>query len=179
MDPAIAAVLGAGAVLAARRWVLAAAGGVLPGRAPRVSVGAVAHRVEDSGTPGALPPARVAALPAWGRARAARSPSAVARGAQLVAAGDRDVVFLAAGRHPLVTPAGLAAGRVHAALLGGACGATGRGCTAAEAWIRAHGTDVSAGWGSRRPAWPGTSARRNDLSGTRTSGASRRSRRRR
>jgi 4-amino-4-deoxy-L-arabinose transferase-like glycosyltransferase len=178
VDPAIAAVLGAGALLAARRWVLATVGAVLL-TALVVSVGAVAHRVEDSGTPGALAPARVATLSAWGRARGdAIATSAVARGAQLVAAGDRDVVFLAAGRHPLVAPAGLAGGRVRAALLGGACGATGRGCTPAEAWIRAHGTDVSRRLGQPSPglAWDLSAG---TTSGSRTSAASRRSRRRR
>jgi hypothetical protein len=158
--------------------VLATVGAVLL-TALVVSVGAVAHRVEDSGTPGALAPARVATLSAWGRARGdAIATSAVARGAQLVAAGDRDVVFLAAGRHPLVAPAGLAGGRVRAALLGGACGATGRGCTPAEAWIRAHGTDVSRRLGQPSPglAWDLSAG---TTSGSRTSAASRRSRRRR
>ena len=178
VDPAIAAVLGAGAVLTARRWVLAAVGAVLLG-ALVVSVGAVAHRVEDSGTPGALAPARIAALTGWERARGGEiATSAVARGAQLVAAGDRNVVFLAAGRHPLVTPAGLAGGRVRTALLGGACGATGRGCTPAEAWVRAHGTDVSRRLGQPSPglAWDLSAGTR---SGSRTSAASRRTRPRR
>src|SRR6185503_15301083 len=83
VDPAIATVLGAGAVLTARRWVLAAVGAVLLG-ALVVCVGAVAHRVEDSGTPGALAPARIARLTGWERARGGEiATSAVARGAQL------------------------------------------------------------------------------------------------
>ena len=147
VDPAIAAVLGVGAVLAGRRWVLAGAGLVLLA-ALTVSLGAIARRAEDSGTPGALPAARLEALEPWLAHRGgAVATSGVARGAQLLAGGDRGVVFLAAGRHPLVSPGALArevaGGRVRAALLGGACGATGRGCTPAEAWIRAHGTDVS------------------------------------
>ena len=76
--------------------------------------------------PGALAPGRIAALTRWERTRGGGiATSAVARGAQLVAAGDRNVVFLAAGRHPLVAPAGSPAARVRAALLGGACGRDG------------------------------------------------------
>jgi 4-amino-4-deoxy-L-arabinose transferase-like glycosyltransferase len=177
VDPALAAVLGAGAVLAARRWVLAAVGGVLLG-ALVVSVAAVAHRVEDSGTPGALPPARVAALTGWQRARGGQiATSAVSRGAQLVAAGDRNVVFLAAGSRPLVTPAQLADGRVRTVLLGGACGATGRGCTPAEAWVRAHGTDVSGRLGQPSPGLA-YDLSAGTTSGSRTSAASTRSPRR-
>jgi 4-amino-4-deoxy-L-arabinose transferase-like glycosyltransferase len=146
VDPAIAAVLGVGAVLAARRWALAGAGVVLLASLV-VSVGAVAHRVEDSGAPGALPAARIAALDTWLQARGGEVASAaVARGAQLETDGDR-VMFLAAGAHPLLGPQAVAAdvadGRLRAALLGGTCGATGRDCTPAEAWIRQQGTDVS------------------------------------
>jgi hypothetical protein len=153
VDPAIAAVAGAGAVLSGRRLVLGAAGGALLASLA-VSVSAVAHRVEDAGAPGALPPARAAALGAWLGARGgAVASAAVARGAQLVADGD-DVVFLAAGAHPLVDVRAIAADvadrRVRSALLGGACGATGRGCTAAERWIRAHGTDASRAAGQPR-----------------------------
>jgi len=179
VDPAIAAVLGTGAVLAARRWVLAGAGLVLLA-ALTISIAAVSGRVEDSGTPGALPAARLEALGPWlvGR-HGAVATSAVARGAQLVASGDRGVVFLAAGRHALVGPRALARdvadGRVRAGLLGGACGATGRGCTRAEAWIRAHGTDVSRAVGqpARGVAFDLSAG---TTSGSRTSSASTRSR---
>ena len=178
VDPAIAAVLGVGAVLAGRRWVLAGTGVVLLA-ALTVSVGAVARRAEDSGTPGALPAARLEALEPWlARRGGAVATSAVARGAQLVAGGDRGVVFLAAGRHPLVAPGALARdvadGRVRAALLGGACGASGHGCTPAEAWIRAHGTDVSRAVGqpARGLAFDLSGGTRT---GSRTSVASRRS----
>jgi uncharacterized membrane protein YhaH (DUF805 family) len=177
VDPAVAAVVGAGAVLAARRWVLAGTGLVLL-VALTVSLAAVARRVEDSGTPGALPAARLEALEPWLEHRGgAVATSAVARGAQLVAGGDRGVVFLAAGRHALVGPGALAGdvadGRVRAALLGGACGATGRGCTPAEAWIRAHGTDVSRAVGqpARGIAFDLSAG---TTSGSRTSAASRR-----
>jgi hypothetical protein len=79
VDPAVAAVLGAGAVLVARRWALAGAAAVLAASLA-VSVAAVAHRVEDSGAPGALPPARLAALVAWLDARGGRLARRAARG---------------------------------------------------------------------------------------------------
>jgi hypothetical protein len=180
VDPAIAAVLGVGAVLVARRLVLAAVGAVLLVSLV-VSVGAVAHRVEDSGAPGALPPARAATLEAWLRARGgAIASAAVARGAQLVA-GDGKVVFLAAGAHPLVGTRAIAhdvaAGRVRAALLGGACGSTGRGCTPAERWIRAHGIDVSRTAGQPGPGLV-FALSAGTTRGTGTSAASTRTRRR-
>jgi 4-amino-4-deoxy-L-arabinose transferase-like glycosyltransferase len=147
VDPAVAAVLGAGAVLVARRWALAGAAAVLAASLA-VSVAAVAHRVEDSGAPGALPPARLAALAGWLDARGGSvATAAVSRGAQLVARDGGGVVLLAAGQHPLVYAPALAAavadGRVRAGLLGATCGRTGRGCTGAERWIRDHGTPVA------------------------------------
>ncbi len=179
VDPAIAAVLGAGAVLAARRWVLGAVGVVLL-VSLGVSVAGAAHHVEDSGTPGALPAARVAPLLPWLRARGGGvATSAVARGAQLIADGDRRVVFLAAGTRPLLGARALAHdvadGTVRTALLGGRCGATGAGCTAAERWIRVHGADVSRRLGQPGPglAWD-LVASAGRTSGSRTSAASRR-----
>jgi 4-amino-4-deoxy-L-arabinose transferase-like glycosyltransferase len=170
VDPAIAAVLGVGAVLTGRRLVLAGAAAVLAASLA-VSVVAVVHRTEDSGVLGALPAPRLAALDGWlgGRGVAV---AAVSRGAQLVAHGDRRVTFLAAGPHPLVTAAGLradvASGRVGAALLGSACARAGRGCTGAERWARDHGTPAPA-LGPGVLALSGGTPR-----GTRTSAASRR-----
>jgi Dolichyl-phosphate-mannose-protein mannosyltransferase len=161
LDPAIAAVLGAGAVLVAKRHrtVLAGLAAVLVASLA-VSAGAVAHRAEDSGAPGALTATRLATISTWLRARQGGAPdevasATVARGAQIVARDGRNVLVLAAGSHPLVSAPQIAAdvraGRVRAALLGGACGATGRGCTPAERWIRAHGTDVSRLLGQPEP----------------------------
>jgi 4-amino-4-deoxy-L-arabinose transferase-like glycosyltransferase len=145
VDPAIAAVLGAGAVLAGRRWVLGVLGAMLVASLA-VSVVAVAQRTEDSGTPGALPAARVAALTGWLHGRGVAT-ATVSRGAQLVAGGRRGVVLLAVGRHPLVRPSQLAAdvarGRVGGALLGTTCARTGRDCTGAARWIRDHGVPVA------------------------------------
>jgi 4-amino-4-deoxy-L-arabinose transferase-like glycosyltransferase len=161
LDPAVAAVLGAGAVLVARRHALVLAGlAAVLATSLIVSVGAVAHRVEDSGAPGALSGARLGTISSWLRARqgAARDEVAsatVARGAQIVARDGRDVLLLTAGPHPLVSERQLAAdvqaGQVRAALLGGECGGSGRGCSPAESWIRAHGTDVSRRLGQPEP----------------------------
>jgi hypothetical protein len=129
-----------------------------------VSAGSVAHRAEDSGAPGALPAARLAAITTWLRARQGdahyeAASATVSRGAQIVAHDGRDVLLLAAGSHPLVSERqiarAVASGQVRAALLGGECGATGLGCTPAERWIRAHGTDVSRLLGQPEPgfAW--------------------------
>jgi 4-amino-4-deoxy-L-arabinose transferase-like glycosyltransferase len=165
--PAVAAVLGAGAVLAARgraRWPVAAALGLVLVASLAVSVGAVAGHRTDSGRPGFIAPARIAALSAFLRAHDGRAVDEVAsvatsKAAQLIARDGRPVLVLASvdGR-PLVTPRGLAAavraGHVRYVLLGDRCvRAPSAACTPVARWARAHGDDVSAAAGQPVPGF--------------------------
>ena len=159
--PAIAAVLGVGAVLAARGRarvpvVLAFAGVIAVSLV--LSVEAVAAHRTDSGRPGWIPPARVAALSAFLRGHDGTAADEVAtvapsKAAQLIARDGRPVLVLASvdGR-PIVTPRALAAdvasGRVRYALVGDRCVRPGTAaCTPVARWIRARGVDVSAAAG--------------------------------
>ncbi|WP_187368809.1 glycosyltransferase family 39 protein [Baekduia soli] len=166
VDPAIAAVAGLGLVLGA-----SAVAARLHGRVPRgvlrgiavaavimlvtvpavVTAGVISSHAQDSGTPGALPTARLAALSSYLRSRqgGARYEAAflpVAEAGGLIARDGRPVLMLDALGHPLVTPAALqrliAGGQVHTAVVG-----TAR--TPMADWIRAHGSDVSAAAGQR------------------------------
>ena len=113
-----------------------------------VSVGAVAGHRTDSGRPGSIAPARIAALSAFLRAHDGRAADEVAsvapsKAAQLIARDGRPVLVLASvdGR-PLVTPRGLAAavaaGRVRYVLLGDRCvRAASAACTPVARWVRA------------------------------------------
>ena len=163
--PAVAACLGAGAALVARgraRVPVSVAFAVLLTAGLLVSARAVSAHVTDSGRPGFISPARVAALSAFLRAHDAGTTDEVAsvapsKAAQLVARDGRPVLVLASvdGR-PLVTPralaADVAAGRVRFALLGDRCVRPGTAaCTQAARWVRAHGVDVSAAAGQPRP----------------------------
>jgi 4-amino-4-deoxy-L-arabinose transferase-like glycosyltransferase len=164
ITPAVAACLGAGAALAARGRArlpvtlgfaaVIAAGAVVSIRAD------VAHAT-DSGRPGWIPPARVAALSAYLRAHQGGAVDEVAtvapsKAAQLIARDGRPVLVLASvdGRQ-LVTPNALAAtaarGEVRYALVGDRCVVAGTAaCTPVASWIRARGTDVSAAAGQPR-----------------------------
>jgi 4-amino-4-deoxy-L-arabinose transferase-like glycosyltransferase len=155
--PAVAAVLGAGAVLAARGRarvpVAVAFAGVLA-VSLAVSVEAVAAHSTDSGRPGWIAPARVAALSAYLRAHDGTAADEVAtlapsKAAQLIARDGRPVLVLAnVDGRPIVTPRTLAAdvtaGRVRYALVGDRCVRPGTAaCAPVAKWIRAHGVDVS------------------------------------
>ena len=159
--PAVAAVLGVGAVLAARgraRVPVAVAFAGVIAVSLVVSVRAVAAHRTDSGRPGWIPPARVAALSAFLHAHDGTAADEVAtvapsKAAQLIARDGRPVLVLASvdGR-PLVTPrvlaADVAAGRVRYALLGDRCVRPGTAaCTPVARWVRANGVDVSASAG--------------------------------
>jgi hypothetical protein len=166
--PAVAGVLGVGAALAATAWRGRRRTAVTVGYAAvlavalAVSVGAVARHVTDSGRPGWIAPARVAALSAYLRAHDGTAADEVAtvapsKAGQLIARDGRPVLVLASvdGR-AIVTPrtlaAEVAAGRVRYALVGDRCVRAGTAaCTPAARWIRAHGTDVSAAAGQPGP----------------------------
>jgi 4-amino-4-deoxy-L-arabinose transferase-like glycosyltransferase len=163
--PAVAACVGAGVALLARgraRVPVTAAFAVLLAAGLLVSARAVSAHTTDSGRPGFIPPARVAALSAFLRAHDAGTTDEVAsvapsKAAQLVALDGRPVRVLASvdGR-PLVTPralaADVAAGRVRFALLGDRCLRPGTAaCAPAALWVRAHGIDVSAAAGQPHP----------------------------
>jgi Dolichyl-phosphate-mannose-protein mannosyltransferase len=161
VTPAVAGCLGVGAVLAARDRAgpivgvafaaVLAAGAVISVRAD------VAHAT-DSGRPGWIAPARVAALSAYLRRRTGGTEDEVAtvapsKAAQLIARDGRPVLVLANvdGRQ-IVAPRALAgavdAGRVRYALVGDTCVIPGTpACTPVARWIRANGTDVSAAAG--------------------------------
>ena len=123
-----------------------------------VSVRAVAAHRTDSGRPGWIPPARVAALSAFLRGHDGTATDEVAtvapsKAAQLIARDGRPVLVLASvdGR-PIVTPralaADVAAGRVRYALVGDRCVRPGTAaCTPVARWVRANGVDVSAAAG--------------------------------
>jgi 4-amino-4-deoxy-L-arabinose transferase-like glycosyltransferase len=172
VDPAIAAVLGVAVVLAARRLTrgsaslgrpqarrvvtIAALAGVLAAPAA-VSVAAVTGRVEDAGAPGALVPARLAALSRYLRAHrdGARYEVAaltVGAAASLIARDGQPVEMLAANdARPVVTITQLrhtiVAGDVRTVLLGARCTPLSSdlltGCSPLAGWVRAHGRDVS------------------------------------
>jgi 4-amino-4-deoxy-L-arabinose transferase-like glycosyltransferase len=158
-DPAVAACLGAGTVLAAARaravaWPLLA--GALAASAVASGAVAAAH-AQDSGSPGAMPAASVARLSAYLRAEqgsaryevASLSASPVA---PVVAHDGRPVLVLSAVGHPLVSVARLRAlvarGEVRDALV------SARPQSAAErrlaTWIRHHGRDAGRAAGLRR-----------------------------
>jgi 4-amino-4-deoxy-L-arabinose transferase-like glycosyltransferase len=159
--PAVAAVLGVGAVLAARGRaripVAVAFAGVLAVSLV-VSADAVAAHRTDSGRPGWIAPARVAALSAFLRAHDGAAVDEVAtlapsKAAQLIARDGRPVLVLANldGRQivaPRTLAADVAAGRVRYALVGDRCVRPGTAaCAPVARWIRAHGVDVSASAG--------------------------------
>jgi 4-amino-4-deoxy-L-arabinose transferase-like glycosyltransferase len=162
--PAIAGVLGAGAVLAARgsaRVPVAAAFAAVLAVSLALSVRAVERHATDSGQPGWIAPARVAALSAYLRAHDGTAVDEVAtvaptKAAQLIARDARPVLVLAnVDGRPLVTPRALAAdaaaGQVRYALVGSSCVRPGTGaCTPVARWIRGHGVDVSAAAGQPR-----------------------------
>jgi len=161
LAPAVAAALGAGAALAARgrlRIPVAVAFAAVLAASLAVSVRAVAAHATDSGRPGFIAPARVAALSAFLRAHDGRARDEVAtvvpsKGAQLIARDGRPVLVLAnVDGRAIVAPRALAAavraGRVRYALVGDRCTVAGTAaCTPVARWIRAHGTDVSAAAG--------------------------------
>ncbi|MGZ4275665.1 MAG: glycosyltransferase family 39 protein [Solirubrobacteraceae bacterium] len=158
VDPAIAAVLGVGVVLLARRartaWVVAALALLLAAPAV-VAASAAANGAEDAGAPGGLAPARAAALSAYlrahrGTARYEAASVSVGRGASLIARDGQPVLLLTtANARPLVGVGALA----HAVAAGAVRYAVGDASSAPVArWIRTHGTDVSAAAGQA----PGT-----------------------
>ena len=156
LDPAVAACAGLGLALCvaalrgrALRAAAVAIACALVLFGTTVSARVIATHAQDSGTPGALAPGRLAALSTYLRAHqggasneAAFLPVAEAGG--LIARDARPVVMLASLRHPLVSTAQLrdlvANGRVHTVVLGHAR-------TPLARWVRAHGTDVSAAAG--------------------------------
>jgi 4-amino-4-deoxy-L-arabinose transferase-like glycosyltransferase len=157
VDPAVAACLGVGVALSARRRkavgiVVLAAVLAVPAA---TSIAAVRHGTQDAGRTGALPQARVDALAAYLRRAGATSElaaSAPAKVGQLIADQGRPVLILSDGQgRQLVTPSQLAgdvaAGRVRFALIGDACTASSgnahTGCLPVVRWARAHGVDVS------------------------------------
>jgi len=160
-SPAVAGALGAGAALAARgraRVPVAVAFAAVVVASLIVSVRAVAAHATDSGRPGFVAPARVAALSAFlrahdGTARDEVATVAPSKVAQLVARDGRPVLVLAnVNGHAIVAPGALAAaaraGAVRYALVGDRCAVAGSaGCTPVARWIRARGTDVSAAAG--------------------------------
>jgi 4-amino-4-deoxy-L-arabinose transferase-like glycosyltransferase len=167
-DPAVAACLGAGIVLAAgalgarmrspgAAHALAAALAALLVAPLATSVQAVAAHVEDSGAVGAMPSRRVAALTAYLRvhrdgARYEVASLATSPAASIIVHDGRPVLILTALGHPLETPRRLAelvaAGQVHTALAGAGCRTA--GCARLGSWIRAHGVDVGGAAGQPR-----------------------------
>jgi 4-amino-4-deoxy-L-arabinose transferase-like glycosyltransferase len=161
LSPAVAAALGAGVALAARgraRVPVAVAFAVVAVASLAVSVRAVAAHATDSGRPGFIAPARVAALSAFlrahdGTARDEVATVAPSKAAQLIARDGRPVLVLAnVNGRAIVAPPALAAaaraGLVRYALVGDRCTVAGTAaCTPVARWIRAHGTDVSAAAG--------------------------------
>jgi 4-amino-4-deoxy-L-arabinose transferase-like glycosyltransferase len=170
-DPAVAACLGIGVVLAAGvlvarfRRAAPAIRGVSVGALAAVlvaslltSVHAATTHVEDSGRVGALPSARVDRLSAYlrahqGSARYELASLATSPAAPIIVRDARPVLVLTADNRSVVSAdelAGLvAAGQVRTALVGSGC--TTAGCTSLERWIRAHGVDVSRAAGDPQP----------------------------
>ena len=209
VDPAIAAVLGVAVVLATRRLTrgsttlrrpavrrlvtIATLASVLAAPAA-VSVAAVAGRTEDAGAPGALVPARLAALSRYLRehrhgARYEVAALTVGAAASLIARDGQPVEMLAANDAlPLVTIAQLretiAAGSVRTVLLGARCATLSpdlfTGCSPLASWVRTHGIDVSRAAGQAHAgvvyAFPGERVNARAQPGTTTFVPSRRSR---
>jgi hypothetical protein len=171
LDPAVAAVIGAGVVLTAWRlgqtrpaWrrpggraAVAVALAVLLALPAASSVAAAQRRTQDAGSPGALPRARLDRLSAYllGQERGARYETAsvsVGKAASLIARDGRPVLILTAAHgRPVVGVRRLAqivtTGQVRNALIGATCGPRSSdpatGCSPVARWIRAHGVDVS------------------------------------
>jgi 4-amino-4-deoxy-L-arabinose transferase-like glycosyltransferase len=157
VDPAVAACLGAGIALAARRRraLGAAVLTAILAVPAATSIAAVDHGTQDAGRTGALPQARVDALAAYLRRAGAAdelAASAPAKVGQLIASNGRPVLILSDGQgRQLVTPTQLASavasGRIRFALLGDACtpssGNALTGCLPVVRWAHAHGVDVS------------------------------------
>jgi 4-amino-4-deoxy-L-arabinose transferase-like glycosyltransferase len=162
-DPAVAACLGAGVVLAVRATgpIAAAALAAVLAFPLATSIDAVARHVQDSGAPGKLPGERAAALSAFlkarqGHARYEVASVAVAKAGPIIAGDGRPVLMLTGTYgHPLMSTRTLAAlvarGEVRTAILGDSCTPLApnrwNGCSAPARWIRRHGVDVSAAAG--------------------------------
>ena len=151
-DPAVAACLGAGFALLypRRRRIAAGALGVVLAASLATSVAAVAAHAQDSGTPGALPGARLARLRAYllAHQRGARyelASLATSPAAALIARDGRPVLILTALGRPVVGVPDLArlvaTGQVRTALLSHGCRTA--ACAHDARWVRAHGVDVS------------------------------------
>ena len=179
LDPAVAAVIGAGVVLAARRLADTRPAWRWPGSRAAValalaillvlpaasSVAAARRRTQDAGSPGALPRARLDRLSAYllAHQRGARYETAsvsVGKAASLIARDGRPVLILtAAHARPVVGVRRLAqrvaSGQVRSALVGATCGRRSSdpatGCSPTARWIRAHGVDVSRAAGQPHP----------------------------
>jgi 4-amino-4-deoxy-L-arabinose transferase-like glycosyltransferase len=165
VDPAVAACLGAGIALCARRRpalgaaVLAAVLAV----PAATSIAAVANATQDANRTGALPQPRVNALAAYLSAAHAESRLAVSapsKAGQLIATEGRPVLILSDGQGRQLVSAhelarDVANGSVRFALLGDACTATSgnarTGCLPVVQWAHAHGVDVSLAAGQPRP----------------------------
>ena len=162
LDPAVAACAGlclalcatvlceryGGRAMRAGAVALACALAVFP---TVVSARLIAAHAQDSGTPGALAPARLTALSAYLRARQGAAPNEaaffpVAEAGAVIARDARPVVMLTALGHPLVSTARLrrlvATEQVRTVVLGRARGPL-------ATWVRAHAADVSAAAGQR------------------------------
>jgi 4-amino-4-deoxy-L-arabinose transferase-like glycosyltransferase len=170
LDPAVAAGLGTGVVLAVRgrpRRVQGAGAALLCAVLAfplATALAAVRQGTQASGRTGSMPAARVAALSDFLRAHTAGAAdevavSAPAKAGPLIARDGRPVLILSDGQgHQLVSPAMLAnavaAGRVRYVMLGDSCtaaSATQRtGCLPVVAWARAHGADVTGAAGQPR-----------------------------
>jgi hypothetical protein len=164
VDPAVAGVLGIGAAVLARRRPPAAylVGGALACvlAVPfATSIAAVRSGTQDSGTVGALPAARLAALTAFLDRHpgelAATAPGAVA---SLIAGQSRPVLLLGDGLgRQLVTPRALAHSGARYALLGRCAGGE-SGCLPVDLWARAHGRPLRVGGGLLYALTPGRAA---------------------
>ena len=170
-DPAVAACLGVGIVLATRavasrlnlrsRGAAFALGGaslcaVLAGPLV-VSAQAVGRAIQDSGSPGALPAKRLAALSRTlegrqGRAQYETASVAVGKAGALIAHDGRPVLILTAshGQQLVKVPELarlVAGGQVSSAIIGSGCTPVSinrwTGCSPAALWIRANGQDIS------------------------------------
>ena len=157
VTPAVAALIGAGAALGGRgraRFpvVIGFAAVIVAGL--WVSGRAVATHATDSGRPGWIAPARVAALSGYlhahdGGARDEVATLAPSKAAQLIARDGRPVLVLANVDGRPIVPAGalaaaVARGSVRYALVGSSCRVPGTAaCAPAARWVRTHGVDVS------------------------------------
>ncbi|HET6507469.1 MAG TPA: glycosyltransferase family 39 protein [Baekduia sp.] len=151
---AIAGVIGIAAARLGGRGVLIATVVVLAASAG-VAAAAVGDHVEDSGTLGAMPPARLASLDDYLRAHQAgaryeAADVAVTKAAALITRSGEPQLILDADRgQTLVPPSALARavarGEVRYAVSGGSCRVVvaSDACSPDARWIRAHGTDVS------------------------------------